>query len=1006
MAENFLTTSLSSILNPRPRQAPLVPQQQMQQSDPWAEFEDVAPTGTAPSATVAPLRQIQAPQPKQPPAQTPAQARKDELETKVIEQKLAKGDRPDPPSGYRYTAAGELEPIPGGPAAKAAKSQGNALAKVQGVLDRIEAIKKDVGDSWVTPGLGETGMSGAALRAIPGTAAYDLGKALQTIDANSAFTALQEMRESSPTGGALGQITERELELLKSTVANLDPNQSQDAFLGNLETARKFYADMLARLSGAPKPAEPKSSASAPPPPGLAGITPATPGVEGEDVDRSAPLPIGTTPRGQEISTQFRSERITPEQEQAMAQFNALLVQGAPDEQLMGVLEQAFPGGSPSEVTLDLIRQRRDPNSALSRWIAENPGRALPYETQVEVPLSLPERVAAEASASPAGSFITGAASVPLSAIEGGAALAGADEFADELRLRRTLMEEANPLPNLAGQVAGGFALPGGRALRTMIPAGAGYGAVEGFGGTPGGVGQRFANALSGGVAGAALPAAFAGAGRGARALTGRAPPGGNEAVALARAAQEERIPISRPIVDPSSRNRMSYYESIPPTGNIVGEGLEATRAGLERRAGELTGRGTPQEPGMMGQRVQNAVRTDLDRQRAAATRIYDRADELGQEMQVFGGEIVRELDDQIQRLERNPNSNRALIDYLSSVRGDFLDANGNLAPKTIGDIRDVRTNLAADISTRNLTKTPAERLITRALNMGKKDIDRDTLDYGANGAQVRDLYREADVRWRLAKRDEKQIAERLLGPADNPKPGKEAMTGALAWLNSGAEGRTNARRFWEKLNPSEQADFAATLASTYGRRAPDEPFSPALFISNTRAIPPSSRALVFGPEGARSIANLRALSRAYTDTAGKLNNSRSGVVANWGKWLGTLSRGGTAGAVLGTLAGGVPGGLAGGAVLGGIEQLMQRHSAKMLMNPDMSRWLSTSPRMLTPQAIQRHIDKLPSIAARQPEIANDIIGLRDGLVSLLGAGAERGARAEDSAEGPKTGQQ
>jgi len=42
------------------------------------------------------------------------------------------------------------------------------------------------------------------------------------------------MRDNSPTGGALGQVSEFENRLLQSVRGSLDPNQSQDQLRNNL----------------------------------------------------------------------------------------------------------------------------------------------------------------------------------------------------------------------------------------------------------------------------------------------------------------------------------------------------------------------------------------------------------------------------------------------------------------------------------------------------------------------------------------------------------------------------------------------------------------------------------------------------------------------------------------------------------------------------------------------------------------------------------------------------
>lgn len=61
-----------------------------------------------------------------------------------------------------------------------------------------------------------------ASRNIPGTQMYELNKLIDTVKANIGFNELQKMRAASPTGGALGQVSERELAYLQSVEGNLD----------------------------------------------------------------------------------------------------------------------------------------------------------------------------------------------------------------------------------------------------------------------------------------------------------------------------------------------------------------------------------------------------------------------------------------------------------------------------------------------------------------------------------------------------------------------------------------------------------------------------------------------------------------------------------------------------------------------------------------------------------------------------------------------------------------
>lgn len=130
-----------------------------------------------------------------------------------------------------------------------------AATRLRTVIDKIDNIALDAADN---NGWFETGASGAFARNLPAWStlgatqpAHDIAANLETIDANTAFSELQKMRDNSPTGGALGQVTEKELDLLRSSVANLDPNQGHAQFLSNLGAAKKSYLDMLRRLDPA-----------------------------------------------------------------------------------------------------------------------------------------------------------------------------------------------------------------------------------------------------------------------------------------------------------------------------------------------------------------------------------------------------------------------------------------------------------------------------------------------------------------------------------------------------------------------------------------------------------------------------------------------------------------------------------------------------------------------------------------------------------------------------------
>ena len=158
------------------------------------------------------------------------------------------------PTGYRWTGTGDLEAIPGGPAAlvadKARREQEAATEKATSRTTILRAQADDVIGSIddalakVNSG-GVTGVGGWIGRRFPGSDSTDLAGDIETITANLGFDRLQQMRDMSPTGGALGQVAVQELLALKATVASLDLNQSKEQVQKNLQKIRQHYVRWL-----------------------------------------------------------------------------------------------------------------------------------------------------------------------------------------------------------------------------------------------------------------------------------------------------------------------------------------------------------------------------------------------------------------------------------------------------------------------------------------------------------------------------------------------------------------------------------------------------------------------------------------------------------------------------------------------------------------------------------------------------------------------------------------
>jgi hypothetical protein len=126
-------------------------------------------------------------------------------------------------------------------AAKEKKGEQQKAQSTDIVTQDIDRVLKAGKES----SLPTTGPIGGMLANIPGTAAYDTSKLLTGIKANISFDALQKMREASPTGGALGAVSDKEGELLQSVYGSLAQSQGTPQFEYNLKRLKNTLLDVV-----------------------------------------------------------------------------------------------------------------------------------------------------------------------------------------------------------------------------------------------------------------------------------------------------------------------------------------------------------------------------------------------------------------------------------------------------------------------------------------------------------------------------------------------------------------------------------------------------------------------------------------------------------------------------------------------------------------------------------------------------------------------------------------
>lgn len=156
---------------------------------------------------------------------------------------------PDPSGrGMRPVAV----PVGGGPADTSAQDQarqdqtersGNIVMEDIGrAMTTIQDSAFDLGPFKANPSIGLMGWLSSGT---PHTPAFKLSNQLKTIRANIGFDRLQAMREASPTGGALGNVTIGELERLEAVMGSLEQAQDEDELMFNLTRLNNLYLDTI-----------------------------------------------------------------------------------------------------------------------------------------------------------------------------------------------------------------------------------------------------------------------------------------------------------------------------------------------------------------------------------------------------------------------------------------------------------------------------------------------------------------------------------------------------------------------------------------------------------------------------------------------------------------------------------------------------------------------------------------------------------------------------------------
>lgn len=132
-----------------------------------------------------------------------------------------------------------------------------ATANIQRINDQTTLLETEIDRSLNNISEGSFGGAlptaggGAILSGVPGTNAKSLKERLDTVKSNLGLDKLQELRDSSPTGGALGQVSNYENEILQKIQGSLDQAQDPQELVRNLQRLKEHLRTRRQRIQDA-----------------------------------------------------------------------------------------------------------------------------------------------------------------------------------------------------------------------------------------------------------------------------------------------------------------------------------------------------------------------------------------------------------------------------------------------------------------------------------------------------------------------------------------------------------------------------------------------------------------------------------------------------------------------------------------------------------------------------------------------------------------------------------
>ncbi len=965
----------------------------------------------------------------------------------------------DPARSYQISSVtGEFKDVGGQPTAKPAmEADPNRAFKINSTLDQLASLRSLAQKSLSVGEQAGRVRSTPVIGALLGQNRADLEGALAQVEGNLIQDQLAALAQINPGGIASLANSESEARRLASSIANLDPNQSQDQFLAGIGRAEEYYKRQLEQLGAKREAVAPTASGAAP----AAGVAP---------IEAGKPI---------------QTEQDLAAQRALQDAWNA----GKSVDDIIAINQQ-FNRGSFAPEDVQRMRDARSQGESMSF-----------YATPTGQPTAA-QGIIGAALETPVGEAVGGYAMGAANALTAGTL----DELAPILGLdparvqaAKDYLRERAPVSSLAGEVTGGIigAIPAvrgaGLALGGTRLAGAapllgemGYGAAYGAGEAP--TGDRLTGALIGGGAagiGGALANRFLPGGTGtftgmtpdvpAGAVVPEVPPVAAMApeAPSAAAAMPSPAPVApevAPMAAAAPEVPVTADEMITLAQKAVSRAPGASKARAElaeiaktnpeaKAAADRLGVELPID--VLSDNAQLKEVTGLTRAQigseakqawnetvqAASDRAHQAMDDLDAvtDISQVSADVFDRLDNAQKGLGRQASDLRQEVTDAVDVRGR-VDATGikSWLQTRIDDLGGGKEGIAAlSPEEKRLWGIVSKGQPTYALLNEQRDLIGQALEKGTgpwsntNMKRLKDIYGslandqinfiEASAGKEIA--DKQRAANTLFKQMYDSREQMERiftknLSGSLAPLmqraiTQGAKGNAQTLNTLVKIIPEDMRGKVLTSALFKAAKATDETFSFTNFANIYRDLRANGAiykefAKAVGPEGDKLMTDLYAISRRLSDADKAISRTGASTQLQLLNSERLLSRilmatGGAAGAgLIGSVLGGPGAAIVGAGLAAAAPEIAQRvgktNAQKLhnLMSSTEFRELATS--AATGESLDRNINRVAGSGAFREFAKNVGIELKQGRNWLRSAITAGGVQEMGPDAGPPEG--